>query len=149
MNQNGLENLVGLQIGITYSLLTAQLQKMLEPCKLAPKEAIVLWLSAENPGVTQTEIAAFLGVGRATVLQAVQSLKGSGWVELSSISTDRRKLGLHVTPGGVQALARARAIIGDQEASIRTKIAPETCNMVLTTMRVLRLSGVSTSYLRE
>ena len=138
MHQNGLENLVGLQIGITYSLLTTQLQKVLEPCQLAPKEAVVLWLSAENPGVTQTEIAAFLGVGRATVLQVVQSLKAPRRVELRSVSADRRKLGLHVTPAGAEALARARTIIGKQEDLIRTRIAPEICDLVLASMQLLR-----------
>jgi DNA-binding MarR family transcriptional regulator len=138
MYQNGLEKLVGLQIGITYSLLTIQLQKMLEPCKLAPKEAVVLWLSAENPGVTQSEIAAFLGVGRATVMQAVRSLKEAGRVELRSISADRRKLGLHVTVAGAVALEHARAIITEQEAMIRTRIAPETCDLVIASMQQLR-----------
>lgn len=138
MYQNGLEKLVGLQIGITYSLLTIQLQKMLEPCKLAPKEAVVLWLSAENPGVTQSDIAAFLGVGRATVLQVVQSLKEAKRVELRTISLDRRKLGLHVTPAGTAALEIARAIIAEQEALIRDRIEPETCSLVIASMQRLR-----------
>lgn len=138
MQQNGLENLLGLQIGITYSLLTIQLQRMLEPCKLAPKEAVVLWLAAENPGVTQTEIAAFLGVGRATVLQAVQALRQAGRLDLRCLPEDRRKQGLHVTASGTVALASARTIIGEQEAEIRARMDSGTREIVLSIMRRLR-----------
>lgn len=138
MQQNGLEDLVGLQIGITYSLLTIQLQRMLEPCRLAPKEAVVLWLAAENPGVTQTEIAAFLGVGRATVLQAVQALRQAGRLDLHSLPEDRRKQGLNVTAAGTAALAAARAIIGDQEAEIRARMDSGSREIVLSIMQRLR-----------
>jgi DNA-binding MarR family transcriptional regulator len=138
MHQNGLEKLVGLQIGITYSLMTTQLQKMLEPCKLTPKEAVVLWLSAENPGVTQSDIAAFLGVNRATILHVTQSLKAAHLVDLEGNPSDRRKLGLHVTSAGTAALVQARTIIDEQETSIRSKIAPDTCDLVIASMQRLR-----------
>lgn len=138
MHQNGLEKLVGLQIGITYSLMTTQLQKMLEPFNLTPKETVALWLSAENPGVTQSEIAAFLGVNRATIMQVVHSLKKALLIELRTDPNDGRKLGLYITSAGAAALVQAKAIIHKQEISIRTKIAPEICDLVLSTMQKLR-----------
>lgn len=138
MRQNGLEKLVGLQIGITYSLLTAQLLKMLEPCRLTPKEAVVLWLCVENPGVTQSDIAVCLGVGRATVLQVVRSLTTAARVELRRIGADRRKLGLHVTPAGLAALEQAKEIIAEQERHIRSKLNPDDRELVLSCMHQLR-----------
>lgn len=65
-------------------------------------------LLARDPGLSQAELASFLGTERATAgLQVAQSLK-RGFVRRTRSNWDGRRYELRVTEKGLQLLAEAR-----------------------------------------
>lgn len=70
---------------------------------------------SKHPGLSQIELAAFLGTERATAgLQVAQCLK-HGFVRRALSKHDRRRYELFVTPKGLRLLADARDVIPEHE----------------------------------
>ncbi len=68
--------------------------------KLRPAEFSVLALIANQPGQTQSEIAARLGIKRANFVALMDGLEKRGLAERRKASTDRRSHSLHLTDEG-------------------------------------------------
>jgi DNA-binding MarR family transcriptional regulator len=70
---------------------------------------------SKHPGLSQVELAAFLGTERATAgLQVSQCLK-HGFVRRAVSKHDRRRYELFVTPKGLRLLEDARNVIPEHE----------------------------------
>ena len=71
----------------------------------------VLRLLADNPDMSQRELASELGVSLGAINHCIKALIEKGWVKLESFQRNPRKLGyLYVlTPKGITAKARLTA----------------------------------------
>src|SRR5690242_12539282 len=65
---------------------------------LTQKQAATLWLIQANGGVSQAEVAAALGMDRATMMAVIDRLEDRGFVIRQRSSTDRRRQDLYLTP---------------------------------------------------
>jgi DNA-binding MarR family transcriptional regulator len=93
---------------------------------LTQKQCATLWLINANPATSQAEVAAALGMDRATMMAVVDRLEDRGFVIRKRSSVDRRRQDLFLTPAGQAALKKARKRIAEHEEKFRALFtAPE------------------------
>jgi DNA-binding MarR family transcriptional regulator len=86
---------------------------------LTQKQAATLWLIQANAGVSQAEVAAALGMDRATMMAVIDRLEDRGFVIRKRSSTDRRRQDLYLTPAGQATLRKCKARIAEHEQKFR------------------------------
>ena len=82
---------------------------------LTQKQVATLWLIQANPGVSQVEVAATLGMDRATMMSLIDRLEDRGFVIRKRSSTDRRRQELYLTPAGQSTLRKCKTRIAEHE----------------------------------
>jgi MarR family transcriptional regulator, organic hydroperoxide resistance regulator len=93
---------------------------------LTQKQAAALWLIQANSGVSQVEVAAALGMDRATMMAVTDRLEDRGFVIRKRSSTDRRRQELYLTPQGQSTLRKCKARIAEHEEKFHAMFtAPE------------------------
>lgn len=94
--------------------------------ELTQKQAATLWLIQANAGVSQAEVAAALGMDRATMMALTDRLEDRGFVIRRRSSTDRRRQDLYLTPAGQSMLKKCKARIAKHDERFRALFtAPE------------------------
>jgi len=88
---------------------------------LTQKQMATLWLIQANPAVSQVEVAAALGMDRATMMSVTDRLEDRGFVIRKRSSTDRRRQELYLTPSGQTTLRKCKARIGEHEEKFRSQ----------------------------
>lgn len=87
--------------------------------ELTQKQAATMWLIQANSGVSQAEVAAALGMDRATMMALTDRLEDRGFVIRKRSSVDRRRQDLYVTPAGQVVLRKCKAKVAEHEAKFR------------------------------
>jgi DNA-binding MarR family transcriptional regulator len=87
--------------------------------ELTQKQAATLWLIQANAGVSQAEIAAALGMDRATMMALTDRLEDRGFVIRKRSSVDRRRQELYLTPSGQATLRKCKSRIAEHEEKFR------------------------------
>lgn len=90
---------------------------------LRPVLVSMLSVIDANPGIGQTELGTSLGIQRPNVAPLVADLVGRELVERRRSTTDARRLELHCTPRGIEALARGRSAIEAHEARVTAALS--------------------------
>lgn len=119
---DGLDQNIGLHLGIAHSLTVLKLDPKLNRLGLTAKQVTILWLAEANPGISQVEIARFLELERSTIHQFAKSLVKNGLLELLPNLTDRRSQGMHLTSAGNEALAYAREVVAQHEVEANVRL---------------------------
>ncbi|HEX6636120.1 MAG TPA: MarR family transcriptional regulator, partial [Steroidobacteraceae bacterium] len=87
--------------------------------ELTQKQAATLWLIQANAGVSQAEVAAALGMDRATMMALTDRLEDRGFVIRKRSSVDRRRQDLYLTPAGQSILKKCKARIAEHDERFR------------------------------
>ncbi len=101
---------------IGYRLRRAQLsvfagfELALREIGLTPGELSVLIVIARNPGLTQSDVCAALGIQRANFTPLLHALEADGLAIREVLPVDRRSNALRLTAHGGEVLARALAL---------------------------------------
>lgn len=83
---------------------------------LTQKQVATLWLIQANPAVSQVEVAATLGMDRATMMSVTDRLEDRGFVIRKRSTTDRRRQELYLTPAGQNTLRKCKTRIAEHES---------------------------------
>lgn len=91
-----------------------------------PRPVLVTMLSVidATPDVTSSELGAALGIKRANVAPLVAELADEGLVERRRSLVDRRRIGLHVTDAGRDAMRHGQRLVADHEARMVSPLSP-------------------------
>lgn len=98
----------------------------------------LLQLSRGGEGMTQRELADFMGIEAATLSPLLDTLGQQGLVERRSDPSDRRRKTVHLTAGATPALADIEAIADALRAELTAGITADelrTCTRVLAVIR--------------
>ena len=101
---------------IGYRLRRAQLsvfagfELALREIGLTPGELSVLVVIARNPGLTQSDVCAALGIQRENFTPLLHELEAEGLAIRAVLPADRRSNALRLTPHGQAVVARALAL---------------------------------------
>lgn len=88
----------------------ARFELALREIALSPGQLSVLVVISCNPGLTQSEICAALGILRANFTPLLHDLEARGLAMREVLPADRRSNTLRLTPLGREVLARALAM---------------------------------------
>ena len=91
---------------------------------LTQKQAAVLWLIQANGGVSQVEVAAALGMDRATMMAVTDRLEDRGFVTRKRSQSDRRRQELYATPSGQSTLRKCKVRIAEHDEKFRAMFSP-------------------------
>ena len=90
---------------------------------LTQKQCATLWLIHANPAVSQAEVAAALGMDRATMMAVIDRLENRSFVIRKRSSVDRRRQDLYLTPAGQATLKKAKKRIAEHEEKFRSQFS--------------------------
>jgi DNA-binding MarR family transcriptional regulator len=113
-----LSGLMGFHVRLAHASLYRHFTRAMAHLKLTQKQFAVLELIASNPGCSQVDLAASLGMDRATMMALVEGLERRGLIGRSVSITDRRRHDLHLTEFGTEVLDQAREAIDRHEAEL-------------------------------
>lgn len=99
-----LDHLLGYSVRRTQILMYEDFIASLAPWQITPPRFSALVIISRNAGLKLTELANILGIARSGAVALIDSLEGLAYVERRPSPTDRRALGLFMTPKGEQDL---------------------------------------------
>jgi DNA-binding MarR family transcriptional regulator len=115
-----LDGLLGYQLRRAQGAMHRDFMAAVSDFGLTQKQAAALWLIQANGGVSQVEVAAALGMDRATMMAVTDRLEDRGFVTRKRSTTDRRRQELHLTPAGQTTLRKCKLRISEHEEKFRT-----------------------------
>ena len=118
LNSERLSGLMGFHVRVAAASLYRHFTRAMAHLKLTQKQYAVLELIADNPGCSQVDLAASLGMDRATMMALVEGLERRRLIGRSVSITDRRRHDLHLTEVGAEMLVQAREVIDAHEAEL-------------------------------
>jgi len=92
---------------------------------IRPAQFSVLTVLAHNPGRTQSQVAAALGIKRTNFVALIDSLERRGLAERRPAPSDRRSHALHLTEAGRATVRRLNRMVERLEAGMIRRIGRE------------------------
>ena len=117
-----LEQSVGYRLRRAQLAIFAKVLQELKDLDLRPGQVGVLTLVDHNPGITQAEVCAALGIQRANLVTLINVLEGRRVVERQAVAADRRSSALVLTAEGRRLLRKATDAHRSVEAGIARKL---------------------------
>lgn len=102
---------------------------------ISPAQFSVLVIIGANEGLSQSELAATLGIERARMVRMLHLLDRRGLTERLPSSADGRRHELRLTRAGEAQLKQAKALAAQHESSLLPKLGPDRYRMVLEALR--------------
>ena len=109
--------------------------RTLAPIDIRPAQYSVLVVIAGNPGLSQSDLAALLGIERARLVRLLDKLEKRGLTRRLASRTDRRSHALRLTGDGQRLLKRARQLAAMHEARLVEQLGAEQRKMMIDAMR--------------
>jgi DNA-binding MarR family transcriptional regulator len=78
-----------------------------------------------NPGLSQSDLADFLGIERARLVRMLDRLEKRGFAKRKASPRDRRSHALFLTSEGQKALKRIKTVAQQHEANLAEKLGTE------------------------
>lgn len=111
--------------------------RTLEPIKISPAQFSTLAVVNANAGLSQTELAATLGIERARLVRLLDRLQDRGLVERLQSDADGRRHALRLTPRGRLLLVRAKTLAARHEQRLSEKLGGERYDVLISSLRDL------------
>lgn len=113
-----LRGLVGYNMKRAFMVIGADLARTLEPFELRMLTFTALTLIADNPGLSQTQLAEAMQVERPNLVVIVDELETRGLITRDRVPADRRTYALRITTEGARLLANAARAVNAHENEI-------------------------------
>ncbi|ELK48063.1 MarR family transcriptional regulator [Halobacillus sp. ACCC02827] len=104
------QNHISIKLHQTDLKLTSFIKAKLAPYNLAPEQNLIMMLLWEEDGLTQNQIANYLGKDKANIARMASSLEKKGYIERCFRIDDMRSLELHLTESGRMLEAKVTAV---------------------------------------
>jgi DNA-binding MarR family transcriptional regulator len=99
--------------------------RTLTPIDIRPAQYSVLVVIAGNPGLSQSDLAALLGIERARLVRLLDKLEKRGLTQRLASRTDRRSHALRLTGDGQRLLKRAKLLAAVHETRLVERLGAE------------------------
>jgi DNA-binding MarR family transcriptional regulator len=109
--------------------------RTLAPVDIRPAQYSVLVVIAGNPGLSQSDLAAALGIERARLVRLLDKLEKRGLTRRLPSRTDRRSHALRLTSDGQRVLKRAKLLAAAHEARLDEQLGTEQRKSLLDILR--------------
>ncbi len=108
---------------------------------IRPAQYSVLAIIVANPGLSQADLADFLGIERARLVRLLDLLEQRGLIRRLASQQDRRSHALVLTRDGQKSLKRIKSLAALHETQLAEKIGPEKRKLMLDALRELDRSS--------
>jgi DNA-binding MarR family transcriptional regulator len=95
------------------------------PFDISPAQFSVLTVIERNPGLTQTRVAAALGIKRTNFVGLLNELEKRTLAERRQVSGDRRSYALYLTAEGTTLMRKLRPVLKAHEARMVAKVGED------------------------
>jgi DNA-binding MarR family transcriptional regulator len=113
----------------------------LAPWQITPPRFSALVIISSNAGLKLTELANILGIARSGAVALIDSLEALAYVERRPSPTDRRALGLFMTPKGAQDLVNiTQAVLAHDRRAAGRLTADEFAQLNLLLSKVMAVT---------
>lgn len=109
--------------------------RRLSSLDISPAQFSVLAVIGANPGLSQAELAATLGIERARLVRLLHRLEQRALTQRLPSSADGRRHALQLTRAGQMLLTRAQALAELHEAALRGKLGAARYRLLLEALR--------------
>jgi DNA-binding MarR family transcriptional regulator len=109
--------------------------RTLAPVDIRPAQYSVLVMIAGNPGLSQSDLAACLGIERARLVRLLDKLEKRGLTRRLASRTDRRSHALRLTGDGQKILKRAKMLAAVHETRLVERLGAEERKLLIDTLR--------------
>jgi DNA-binding MarR family transcriptional regulator len=103
----------------------AKFAERLEPLGLGPHHAGIFRILAQNPGVSQQDLAKTLGMHASRLVGILDGLELRGLLERRPSARDRRFHALHLTSDGQSALRRIGEAAREHHQALMAGLSPD------------------------
>ena len=111
--------------------------RRLSSIDISPAQFSVLVVISANAGLSQSELAATLGIERARLVRLLHHLEQRGLMQRLPSSADGRRHALRLTGEGQKVLTRAKALAAHHESALKEKLGAERYRFLLDSLREL------------
>ena len=136
-----LRQFVGYNMKRAFNVVQADLTQTLKPLGLRMLTYTALVLIVENPGLSQSQLAAAMDVERPNLVEIIDELEQRALVLRRRVPADRRIYALTATPKGIQLCQKALAADKAHEARLFEEIPSQTIETMIETMQTVRTRG--------
>lgn len=136
-----LESLVGYNARRAALSVIAVFLRRMAPFELRPVDFSVLSVIAHNPGVTSRQICAALDILPPNLVGLVKVLHKRKLIARRPHPSDRRALGLHLTPSGERLYREAQATASALEGEATSALSPEEVQTLIVLLRKVYRPG--------
>lgn len=109
--------------------------KTLSRLDIRPAQYSVLAVIEANPGLSQSDLADFLGIERARLARMLDRLERRGFAKRKASPRDRRSHALFLTSEGQKTLKRVKALAMQHEANLTDKLGAENRRLMIEMLR--------------
>jgi DNA-binding MarR family transcriptional regulator len=102
---------------------------------IRPAQYSVLAVIEANPGLSQSDLADFLGIERARLARMLDRLEKRGLAKRKASPRDRRSHALYLTREGQKVLKRVKALAAQHEANLSDKLGAENRRVMIELLR--------------
>lgn len=95
------------------------------PFDISPAQFSVLTVIERNPGLTQTQVAAALGIKRTNFVGLLNELEKRALAERRQVSGDKRSYALYLTPDGATLMRKLRPVLKAHESRMVAKVGED------------------------
>lgn len=94
------QDYISIKLHQTDLKLTGYIKSLLQPYNLAPEQNLIMMLLWEKDGLTQNQLAQYLGKDKTNIARMASNLENKGFIKRNFCSEDRRSLELYLTEKG-------------------------------------------------
>jgi DNA-binding MarR family transcriptional regulator len=102
---------------------------------IRPAQFSVLVVIEANPGLSQADLGATLGIERARLVRLLDGLEKRGLTRRRPSPNDRRSHALTLTEAGKEALKRIKSLAAEHEAHLTNRLGADKRDVLLTALR--------------
>lgn len=116
-------DIVGFHIRLAHGAVYRHFTETFEDLELTQKQVSALWLIADHPDISQTNLAQLMRMDRATTMAIVNRLQSRGYLVRGQAKDDKRRQTLNLTKDGFKMLDVAKKAILEHEAWLKSRFS--------------------------
>jgi DNA-binding MarR family transcriptional regulator len=117
-----LPDLIGFMLRRAQIAVFQEVFRLFSQVDIRPAQFSVLTVIERNPGLTQSQVAAALGIKRTNFVALLDSLEHRGLATREPAKGDRRSHALHLTEDGRAVMRKLRQLVDIQERKLIARI---------------------------
>lgn len=119
-----LDTIIGYSMRRAQAAIYADYARTVGEAGIRPAQFAAMVIIAANPGLTQSALAATMGIDRSAAVGLIDGLEAGKWVERVPSPSDRRSYSIMITEIGRAMLARLKQLVRDHDQRVGAHLSP-------------------------